>query len=91
MHFLAHLSCLAHKVTLLYIHALVSVVIHLPPFSKILSAWLIRAKFHVEPPTEGGTKVCIKDSGHMTKMVATSIYGENLKKSSSTMILKFGM
>ena len=37
----------------------------------------------VEPPWEGGTKVCINGPGHMTKMAATPIYGKNLKKSSS--------
>ena len=42
-----------------------------------------KAKFHVEPPWEGGTRVYINGQGHMTKMVATPIYGKNLKKSSS--------
>ena len=46
------------------------------------TAWPIKAKFYVEPPWEGGTKVCINGPGHMTKMAATSIYGKNLKKSS---------
>ena len=57
-----------------------------PPFSKIFSsetAWPIKAKFYVEPPWEGGTKVCINGPGHMTKMAAMPIYGKNLKKSSS--------
>ena len=55
------------------------------PFSNVFSsetAWLIKAKFYVEPPWEGGTKVCINGSGHMTKMAAMPIYGKNLKKSS---------
>ena len=50
-------------------------------FSNIFSAesaWPIRAKFYVEPPLEGGTKVCINGPGHMTKMAATPIYGKNL-------------
>ena len=54
--------------------------------SNILSfetAWPIEAKFYVEPPWEGGTKVCINGPGHMTKMAAMPIYGKNLKKSSS--------
>ena len=38
----------------------------------------IKAKFYVEPPWEGGTKVYIKSPGHMTKMAAMPIYGKNL-------------
>ena len=37
----------------------------------------------MEPPWDGGTKVCSNGPGHMTKMAATPIYGKNLKKSSS--------
>ena len=40
-------------------------------------------KFHVELLWDGGTKVCSNGPGHMTKMAAMSIYGKNLKKSSS--------
>ena len=47
------------------------------------TAWPIKAIFFVEPPSEGGTKVCINSLGHMTKMAAMPIYGKNLKKSSS--------
>ena len=57
-----------------------------PPFSNVFSsetAWPIKAKFYVEPPWEGGTKVCINGPGHMTKMAAMPIYGKNLKKPSS--------
>ena len=57
-----------------------------PPFSNVFSsetAWPIKAKFYVEPPLEGGTKVYINGPGHMTKMAAMPIYGKNLKKSSS--------
>ena len=43
------------------------------------TAWPIKAKFYVEPPWEGGTKVCINGPGHMTKMAAMPIYGKNLK------------
>ena len=50
------------------------------PFSKIFS-WSIKAKYHVEPPWEGGTKVYINGLGHMTKMTATPIYGKNLETS----------
>ena len=55
-------------------------------FSNVFSsetAWPIKAKFYVEPPWEGGTKVCINGPGHMTKMAAMPINGKNLKKSSS--------
>ena len=50
-------------------------------FSKVFSsetAWPIKAKFYVEPPWEGETKVCINGPGHMTKMAAMPIYGKNL-------------
>ena len=52
-----------------------------PPFSKIFSsetAWPIKAKFYVEPPLEGGTKVYINGPSHMTKMAAMPIYGKKL-------------
>ena len=57
-----------------------------PPFSKIFyskTAKPIKAKFYVEPPWEGGTKVYRKGPGHMTKMAAMPINGKNLKKSFS--------
>ena len=44
-----------------------------PPFSNVFSsetAWPIDVKFYVEPPWEGGTKVCVNGPGHMTKMAA---------------------
>ena len=43
----------------------------------------IAAKFHMEPPWDGGTKVCSNGPGHMTKMAAMPIYGKKLEKSSS--------
>ena len=43
----------------------------------------IEAKFHMEPPSDGGTKVRSNSPGHNTKMAAMSIYGKNLKRSSS--------
>ena len=59
-----------------------------PPFSKIFSSktvWPIKAKFYVEPPSEGGTKVFINGPGHMIKMAATPIYMvKTLQKCSST-------
>ena len=56
------------------------------PFSKNFfseTAWPIKAKFYVDPPYEGGTKVCINGSGHMIKIAATPEYGINIKKSST--------
>ena len=37
----------------------------------------IAAKFHVEPSWHGGTKICSNGPGHMTKMAAMPIYGQN--------------
>ena len=47
------------------------------------TVWQIKVKFHIEPPWDGGKKVCSNSPGHMTKMASTPIYGKNLKKSSS--------
>ena len=58
-----------------------------PLYSNIFfseTAWPIIARFHVEPPWEGGKKFYITGSGHMTKMVVMPIYGKNLQKSSPT-------
>ena len=55
-------------------------------FSNIFSSETtgpIEAKFHMEPSWDERTKVCSNGPGHMTKMAAISIYGKNLKKSSS--------
>ena len=41
------------------------------------------AKFHVEPQWDRGTKICSNGLGHMTKVAAMSIYGKNMKTSSS--------
>ena len=54
-----------------------------PPFSKIFfskTAWHIKAKFHMEPQWDGGTIVCSRGLGHMTKMATTPIYGKNPSK-----------
>ena len=51
-------------------------------FSNIFSSETtgpIEAKFHMEPPWDGGTKVCSNGPGHMTKMATMPIYGKNLK------------
>ena len=42
-------------------------------FSK--TAWPIKAKFHMEPQWDGGTKFCLQGLGHMTKMATMPIYG----------------
>ena len=52
-------------------------------FFSLETAWPIKAKFHVEPPWDGGTKDCSNSSGHMTNMVAMPTYGKNFKNSSS--------
>ena len=60
-----------------------SVVVRPFTFSNMFSsetAWPIKAKFYVEPPWEGGTKVYINGPGHKTKMAATPIYGKNPSK-----------
>ena len=38
------------------------------------NAWPMKAKLHMEPPREGGTKIYINVQGHMTKMAATLSY-----------------
>ena len=69
-----------------------------PPFSNIFSsetAQPIKAKFYVEPPWEGGTKVYINGPGHMTKMAATLIYGKNplkiISRTGRPIFTKLGM
>ena len=47
----------------------------------------ISIKFHMQPLDRGGKKVLYISSRYMTKMVATPIYGKNLKKSSSPELL----
>ena len=51
-------------------------------FFSVETARSLEAKFQVEPPWDGRTKVCSNGPGHITKMATMSIYGENLKKSS---------
>ena len=50
----------------------------------------------MESPWDGGTKVCSNSPGHMTKLAAMPIYGQNLKKIffsgiKRPMTLKLGM
>ena len=44
------------------------------------TAWSIEAKFYVEPPWNGWTKVWSNGLGHMTKMATKPIYSKNLKE-----------
>ena len=37
----------------------------------------LEAKFHMEPPWDGGTKSCSNGRGYMTKMATMPIYGKN--------------
>ena len=40
----------------------------------------MKAKFYLEPLLEEEKKVCLNVQGHMAKMSAMPIYGENFKK-----------
>ena len=69
-----------------------------PQCSNIFSetAWPIKAKFNVEPPWVGGTKICSRHLSHMTNMTAASIYGKNPSKiffsrTGVPIFTKFGM
>ena len=44
------------------------------------TAWPIKAKFYVEPPWVGETKVYSRHLSHMTKMAAMPIFGKNPSK-----------
>ena len=50
-------------------------VCHVFTFSNVFSSGPLEVKFHVEPPWDAGTKVCIWGPGHMTKMATMLIYG----------------
>ena len=60
--------------------SIVVVRLHFQTSSPLKPLGQSKAKFNVEPPWEGGTKVYINSPGHMTKMAAMPIYGKNLKK-----------
>ena len=44
-------------------------------FFSLEKAMLIEAKFHVEPPLDGGTKGCSNGHSHMISMATMPIYG----------------
>ena len=56
---------------------------HLKTSFSLETAKLIEAKFHMEPPWDGGTKVYWNGRGHMTNMATMPIYGKNIRKSTS--------
>ena len=68
-------------------------------FSNVFSSGTtgpIEVKFHVEPPWDGGTKVCIWGPGHVAKMAAMPIYDKNPSKifvsgTAGPICMKFGM
>ena len=50
----------------------------------------------MEPQWDGGTKICLRGLGHMTKMAAMPVYGKNPSKifffrTKGPMILWLGM
>ena len=50
---------------------------HFQISSPLKSKGLTKAKFHMESPWDGGTKVS-NGPGHMTKVATMPIYGKNL-------------
>ena len=67
-------------------------------FSNVFSSettGLIKVKFHMSLPWDGGTKDCSVGPDNMTKMATMPIYGKNLKKiffsgTKRLMIVKLG-
>ena len=53
---------------------------HFQTFFRSETTGPIEAKFHVQQPWDGETKVCSNGPGHITKMAAMSIYNKNLQK-----------
>ena len=47
-------------------------------FFSLESDWRVKAKFHVEPPWDGGMKVSTTGLCQMTMVAAMSIYGKKL-------------
>ena len=76
-------DCISSCTLLIFLLCSVVCPLSVQPFSKIFfskTTWPIEAKFHVEPPWVGGTKVCSGHLGHVTKMAATPIYDKNPSK-----------
>ena len=74
-----HIYILAHKELIGYSCSSVHPFIISNTFSSE-TACPIKAKFYMEPPWVGGTKVCWQHLGHMTKMATTPIYGKKPSK-----------
>ena len=55
-----------------------SVVVHTSNIFSSETIGPVKVKFHIEPPWDGGTKVCSNDPGHITRMAHMPIYGKNL-------------
>ena len=47
-------------------------------FFSLITARPIKTKFHVESPSDKGTKVYSNGPGHMIKVAAMSIYSNNI-------------
>ena len=64
-------------------------------FFSLETAWPIEAKFHVEPPCDGGTKIYFNGAGQMTNVAAMLIYVKNLEnllfRNKWPMTLKIGI
>ena len=74
-----NIKCQGHSLTLVQDHSDST-------FSNFFSLEIarpIKAKFHMEPPWDLGTKVYINGLGHMNNLAAMSINDKNLKTSSS--------
>ena len=51
----------------------------LSTFSNISeTTWPIEAKYHMEPPWDGGQKVCANGPGRIAKTAAMPMYGKTL-------------
>ena len=60
-------------------------------FSSLITNRPIEAKFHVDPPWDGGNNACSNYSGHMIKMATMSIYKIFFSGTERPLTLKLGM